>query len=108
MAKLGLVTRRGGIAKLRLVQQWHSLKGGEILDEGIKRIFRRHFNQLRECAENTQTRKTIYSYAMEEIADLYADVCGITYDTAAAELHSGENDDEEGGDNNAGKRNAAE
>ena len=58
------------------------------MNERIKRIFRKHFDQLKECAEHTQTRKTEYSYALEEITDLYADICDISYDAAASELHN--------------------
>ena len=58
------------------------------MGEEIKRIFRKHFDQLEKCAEYTQAHKTEYQYALEEITDLYADICDISYDAAASELHN--------------------
>ncbi len=59
------------------------------MNEDIKGIFRKHFDQLREYVKNTenQTRRNTYSYAMEEIIDLYSEICGTSYDEAANELH---------------------
>lgn len=70
---------------------------GEIMDEKSKQVFHRHFNGLNEIFENTQntTRKETYAYALCELTDLYADLNGISYDAAAAELHEGADFDED-------------
>ncbi len=60
------------------------------MDERIKQIFHNHFDDLRESAENEQIVKAVYSYAMREIADLYAEICGISNDEAWSELYNAE------------------
>jgi len=57
------------------------------MDEKIKRIFHKHFDD--ECAlAERHPRCVEYSYSQELLIDVYADICGISYDAAAAELHA--------------------
>lgn len=59
------------------------------MDEEIKRIFCKHFDMIAKHFENASGGvKRAYSYAMVEITDLYADICGISYDAAANELQN--------------------
>ncbi len=66
------------------------------MDEGIKRIFCKYFGRYEDkfkAARSDSTGKSIYACALNVITGLYADVCGISYDTAADELHGGVDDD---------------
>lgn len=66
------------------------------MDEGIKRIFRRHFKMLSEKFERLNGRKLfMVSAAMDKLTELYSEICGISYNAAAAELHGGDDNDED-------------
>lgn len=57
------------------------------MNEEVKRIFRRRFKALAERYKDRGGRSRILSCVMCELAELYAEINGMTFDEALAELH---------------------
>lgn len=71
------------------------------MDEGIKRIFREYIADKTEEQQNVEHSKYSSGYkaalelAMHDVILIYSRICGITYETAAAELREGDANDED-------------
>lgn len=69
------------------------------MDEGINRIFRRHYRSLWEdfrCAARCKdkTAAVAWSCAMSEVAEVFAEINGISAETAETMLREGGDEDE--------------
>lgn len=71
------------------------------MDERTKRIFREHITDRIEEEKNVEQSEHSSSYkaalelAMHDVILIYSRICGITYETAAAELREGDTNDED-------------
>lgn len=63
------------------------------MPEYITLIFRIKMRRYQSCLEQGQNRVTLAAL-MDEITEIYAWLCGISYDEAANVLHSEEDNDD--------------
>ncbi len=58
------------------------------MDARIKRIFRKHLRKDAEGFSSTPAEdKGLYAHAMAVMTEIYSEICSISYDEAANELH---------------------
>lgn len=67
------------------------------MDDRIKRIFRKRISKLNDIVRHSpiNAQRAMLICAKEEIIYLYAEICNISYEAAAAELHEGDVNDED-------------
>ncbi len=78
----------------------HTRKRGKQIEEGIKQVFRKHVREIDkyinvETEEAEKAKREVdtitlgQAMAASKLIEVYSDICGISYDAAARELHEG-------------------